>query len=127
MHRQTINNTIRKVEATSKQFSNKIMKSIDFKPLLNTVVVMKQIKRGDCKRFISYMLMKRYHCFEFELNHYDARDLFNEMKKIAKYNPSKAHYSSNHGNWFIQIMAGSDPVLCKRDGKYILQVNSCGI
>ena len=100
------------------------MKTIDYKPLRDVVVKLQQRHKGQISKFIQYMLLNRYHIFEFELNEDDAKCLFREMKRLAKQNPSYAHYSSNHGNWFIQILGLSDPVLCKRNGKYLLQVNS---
>lgn len=100
------------------------MTSIEFKPLKSNIVTMHQLYRGECKKFIEYVLRDDYHCFEFELSDEDGRTIFREMKSIAKDFPWISHYSSNHGSWFFQIQRFAMPVLYKRNGKYILQVNS---
>lgn len=100
------------------------MTSIEFKPLVSNIVTMHQLYRGECKKFIEYVLRDDYHCFEFELSDEDGRTIFQEMKRIAKNNPSISHFSSNHGSWFIQVKRFAMPVLYKRNGKYILLVNS---
>lgn len=100
------------------------MKTIVYKPLISVEVKLHQKHKGQISKFIQYMLLNKYHIFEFVLDEDDAKCLFREMKRLAKQNPSYANYSSNHGNWFIQIHALSDPVLGKRNGEYILLVNS---
>ena len=98
------------------------MKQIEYKPLQYTTVILHQLHRGDCKKFIEDMLLNNYHVFEFALDGFDARAIFYKMKLIAKTNREKVHFSSNHGAWFIQVI--DKVVLYKRNGQYILQVNS---
>lgn len=101
------------------------MYTLDFCPLKDNVVTLRQTKRGQIKRFLSDMMINRWHQYEFEISEDDARVLFREMKRAYK----SKKYPAQIGirvRWFIYVQAYAHPLLRrdKQTGRYILQINS---
>lgn len=101
------------------------MKTLEFKPLATNIVTLHQKYRGECQKFVDYMLRKWWHVFEFGISDEDAKALFREMKTFAKALPYCRQIYTSQNGWFLQIRKNHDDVvLGKRDGKWYIQVSS---
>lgn len=101
------------------------MKTLEFKPLATNIVTLQQKYRGECKKFVDYMLRRWWHVFEFGISDEDAKALFREMIIFAKALPANRKIYTSKNSWFLQIHTNRDDVvLGKRDGKWYIQVTS---
>lgn len=101
------------------------MKTLEFKPLATNIVTLHQKYRGECQKFVDYMLRKWWHVFEFGISDEDAKALFREMKRFAMALPANRKIYISQNSWFLQIRTNRDDVvLGKRDEKWYIQVAS---
>ena len=101
------------------------MKTLEFKPLATNIVTLHQKYRGECQKFVDYMLRKWWHVFEFGISDEDAKALFREMKTFAKALPANRRIYISQNSWYLHIHTQFDHVsLGKWNGEWFIQVAS---
>ena len=101
------------------------MKTLEFKPLATNIVTLHQKYRGECQKFVDYMLRKWWHVFEFRISDEDAKALFREMKTFAKALPQNRKIYISQTSWYLHIHTQWDDVaLGKWNGEWFIQVAS---
>lgn len=101
------------------------MKTMVIRPLARTCVEV-EFKRGQYTKFVNDLAKGVWRTYDFEIEKTQAVSLFNEMKHALSSGACGSHHINGYGyGWYVQVHKGMWPMLTKkRDGRYILQVNT---